>query len=819
MKETITYKKLFAILAILFLTIPSYGQTTTKESDSVAIISHIPVAEIPAQIETFTARSKNIEKNIQPSAEIIIIDSTFLETKKYLDQLKSDFDELVIADLDLRKTENKKREWLNYQQSLISMRSKISDRNKQLQAIFEEINVNEDIWKKTRDYAHEKKVASEIINSTEEVLSNIEALRKKTKTQQDQVFIIYKNITDEITIVEEVIATLNTRIKELQSMFFVQDSPPIWNAIDSTSTLSFFKRTFAQTINENARVINVYFFTNLSTFYYQLVFIFLIIILFLYLKRKMGSASINEQNRDEVKAAIIIKKPVSSALVLGMLVSLFFFVNRPMSIVEFYLIIYMIPLTILASCLIEKERKKLLYILVGLFVVDIIQSYLNIYAFSNRVLFIIIAAITLHFLLQIHNYRKRLKNKPVKWFGKLINFVSLLYLIVIVVSVIGNILGSVGFTSLLLNGVIRSLMFALVAGVMVIILTSILVISTKESKGLPYFSISKYQNLLLKRIKPLIDFSGFIFWVYATLTTFGVYEYLLVWIGEVMDITWILGKVEISLGGIIMFFIILTITFVLVRLVKIIFTDDWVKRSKIPRGVPQAISMTLRYFITGFGIYLALSAAGVDLGNFGLMAGALGVGIGFGLQGIVSNFIAGLVLSYERPIHVGDTIEVNTLMGNVTEIGVRASKVQTFDGSEVIVPNNELISKQVINWTLSNEQRRLKIQVRTSLDADPRIVMKLLREIATTHPNTLPNPEPMILFDGYGNTSLDFTVYLWVYFNVSFGTRSDIALKIYDAIKEAGYDVPIPLQKIHYISDEKIKKGTLPQSEKEMGEV
>jgi len=521
MKETITYKKLFAILAILFLTIPSYGQTTTKESDSVAIISHIPVAEIPAQIETFTARSKDIEKNIQPSAEIIIIDSTFLETKKYLDQLKSDFDELVIADLDLRKTENKKREWLNYQQSLISM----------------------------RDYAHEKKVASEIINSTEEVLSNIEALRKKIKTQQDQVFIIYKNITDEITIVEEVIATLNTRIKELQSMFFVQDSPPIWNAIDSTSTLSFFKRTFAQTINENARVINVYFFTNLSTFYYQLVFIFLIIILFLYLKRKMRSTSINEQNRDEVKAAIIIKKPVSSALVLGMLVSLFFFVNRPMSIVEFYLIIYMIPLTILASCLIEKERKKLLYILVGLFVVDIIQSYLNIYAFSNRVLFIIIAAITLHFLLQIHNYRKRLKNKPVKWFGKLINFVSLLYLIVIVVSVIGNILGSVGFTSLLLNGVIRSLMFALVAGVMVIILTSILVISTKESKGLPYFSISKYQNLLLKRIKPLIDFSGFIFWVYATLTTFGVYEYLLVWIGEVMDITWILGKVEISGGA------------------------------------------------------------------------------------------------------------------------------------------------------------------------------------------------------------------------------------------------------------------------------
>jgi len=817
MIETITYKRFFAILTILFLTISSYGQTATKESDSVAVISNIPVSEIPAQIEAFKSRSKDIEKKIQPSAEIKNIDSTFLETKEYLNQLKDDFDEIVVADLDLRRTEAKKREWLNYLESLVSMRSKINDRNKQLQAIFEEINFNEEVWEKTRDYAREKKIASELIGSSEDVLSNIKVLRKKIKKQQDEVLIIYKSISDEIAIVEDVIATLDAQIKELQSRFFVQDSPPIWNAIDSTSNISFFKTQLLQTISENARIINVYFFTHISTVYYQLAFIFLIIILFLYLKRKMRNAPVNEQNMDEVKAAIIIKKPISSALVFGMLVSIFFFKNRPMSIVEFYMIIYIIPVTILAVRLIDKERKKFLYVLVVLFVVDIVQSYLNIYAFGNRILFIIVAAIAFYALLQFYKYRKSRKMKPEKWLGKLTNFVIVSYFILLVASVFGNILGSVGFSYLLLNAVIKSMTFAFIAVVLVIILTSVLVISTKESKGLPYFSISKYQTLLVKRIKPLIDFSGFALWLYVTLTAFSVYEYLLNWVGEVMDITWFIGKdkdVEISLGGIIMFFIVLIITFALVRLVKVIFSDNWVRKSKIPRGIPEAISMTLRYLITGFGIYLALLFAGVNLNNFGLMAGALGVGIGFGLQGIVSNFIAGLVLSYERPIHVGDTIEVNALMGNVTEIGVRASKVQTFDGSEVIVPNNELISKNVINWTLSNEQRRLKIQVRTSLDADPRVVMKLLREIATTHPNTLPNPEPMILFDGYGNMSLDFTVYLWVYFNVSFGTRSDIALKIYDAIKEAGYDVPIPVQKIHYISDEKDKSGGLTPGEK-----
>jgi small-conductance mechanosensitive channel len=816
MKETNKFKRLFTILALLLFTISSHGQTAKQESDTVAVISHIPVAEIPAQIEQFTARAKDIEKNIQPSTEIKKIDSTFLSTKEYLDQLKKDFDKIVVADLDLRKAENKKREWLNYQENLVSMRSKISDRNKQLQAIFEEIHINEEIWEKTRDYARKQKVASELISSSEEVLSNIKTLKKKIKTQQDQVFIIYKNITDEITIVEEVIASLNIQIKELQSMFFIQDSPPIWNAIDSTSTISFFKSHFIQTINENARVINVYFLTHLSTIYYQVAFVFLIIILFLYLKRKMRNAPINAQNRDEVEAAIIIQKPVSSALVLGMLFSLFFFKNRPFSFTEFYLITYMVPVTILASSLIEKERKKLLYFLVGLFVVDIIQSYLNIYVFGNRILFLIIAAITFYVLLQYYKYRKSLTKKPEKWLGKLTNYVVLFYFIVIVASVFGNILGSVGFSFQLLNAVIRSLMFAIVAVVMVIILTSILVISTKESKGLPYFSISKYQTLLIKRIKPIIDFSGFALWLFATLNSFGVYEYLLNWAGEVMDITWLIGKdkdVEISLGGIIMFFITLIITFVLVRMVKVVLADDWIRRSKIPRGMPEAISMTLRYFITGFGIYLAFIFAGINLNNFGLIAGALGVGIGFGLQGIVSNFIAGLVLSYERPIHVGDTIEVNTLMGNVTEIGVRSSKVLTFDGSEVIIPNSNLITNDVINWTLSNQQRRLKILIRTSLEAEPKIVIKILKEIATNHTNTLHNPEPLVIFEGYGESSLDFTLYFWVYFNVGFTTKSEVALKIYNALKDAGYSVPIPQQRVHYTTVENVKKEILPPGE------
>jgi len=216
----------------------------------------------------------------------------------------------------------------------------------------------------------------------------------------------------------------------------------------------------------------------------------------------------------------------------------------------------------------------------------------------------------------------------------------------------------------------------------------------------------------------------------------------------------------------------------------------------LPRGTADASSMLIRYVIVAFGIYLALEAIGISLSKFGFMAGALGVGIGFGLQNIVLNFIAGLILTFEKPIYIGDVIEVDQYMGTVTEIGVRASKVLTWDGSEVIVPNGILISNKVVNWTRTNRKRRLKISVKTHFDTDPEKVIILLKEVAKNHTNTLDQPAPFALFNGYESSFLDFTLYCWVEFNVSLSTRSEIAINVKKALLKAGIEAPVPMQKL-----------------------
>jgi len=217
----------------------------------------------------------------------------------------------------------------------------------------------------------------------------------------------------------------------------------------------------------------------------------------------------------------------------------------------------------------------------------------------------------------------------------------------------------------------------------------------------------------------------------------------------------------------------------------------------LPKGIPSAISLVIRYFILAVGFVLALSSLGIDLSKFNLMAGALGLGIGFGLQTVVSNFISGIILVFERPILPGDVVEVNNLLGTVNKIGVRASRISTFDGSEVVVPNNNLISNDLVNWTLSNNIRRIEILVGTSYKSDPNLVLKAMQEVTSDHPLVLKYPAPMALFLDFGESSLNFRLLFWINIQNVLSARSEVSIALYNRFKELGIKIPYPQRVVH----------------------
>ena len=203
------------------------------------------------------------------------------------------------------------------------------------------------------------------------------------------------------------------------------------------------------------------------------------------------------------------------------------------------------------------------------------------------------------------------------------------------------------------------------------------------------------------------------------------------------------------------------------------------------------------------GFLIATVAAGVQLDKLSLLVGAFGVGIGFGLQNVVNNFVSGLILMVERPVKVGDTVEVGALLGEVVAIGLRASRLRTLQGAEVIVPNANLISNEVTNWTLSDRRRRFEVAVGVAYGTDPERVLALLVGVARSNARVLNTPAPTAWFAGFGDSSLDFQLLVWTGdFDDWRGVRSEITVAVNRAITDADIEIPFPQRDLHVRSVE-----------------
>jgi potassium efflux system protein len=177
------------------------------------------------------------------------------------------------------------------------------------------------------------------------------------------------------------------------------------------------------------------------------------------------------------------------------------------------------------------------------------------------------------------------------------------------------------------------------------------------------------------------------------------------------------------------------------------------------------------------------------------------VGVGFGLQTVVSNFVSGLILLFERPIQVGDAVQLTGVWGSIRSIGIRASVIRRFDGADVIVPNEALISGQVTNWTYADKRRRMELDVGVAYGTPARRVIELLLEVARSNPKVIADPAPRAYFTSFGDSSLDFKLRVWVDdFDDGYSTRSDIAVAVQEALDQAGIGVPFPQRDLHLVS-------------------
>jgi potassium-dependent mechanosensitive channel len=269
-------------------------------------------------------------------------------------------------------------------------------------------------------------------------------------------------------------------------------------------------------------------------------------------------------------------------------------------------------------------------------------------------------------------------------------------------------------------------------------------------------------------------------------------------LGEALVSTRTIGAFTFTYNSIFIFFGILVLSGIISRIVSFLASDHTAGTGKSKAGGLGSWMLLIRITIITAGVLLAFVSAGIPMDKFAIILGALSVGIGFGLQTLINNLVSGVIIAFEKPINVGDIVEITGQVGKMKSIGIRSSVVTTWDGADVIIPNGDLLNQHLVNWTLGSSKRRFNLLLGVAYGTDLQRARQLLLDLMDKDQRILKYPEPIVLANEFNTSSVDLNLKFWVgHFSVGFDVKSDLILAIDLLFRENGIQIPFPQHDVH----------------------
>ena len=513
--------------------------------------------------------------------------------------------------------------------------------------------------------------------------------------------------------------------------------------------------------------------------------------------------AVNEFLRDDagsLKAGAVFERPFSAALLIALISVLSLAPPFPVVFAHLVWAIAPIPAAALAVSVFARPIRLSVYTLAMILFVMQFELLNETMPAIDRVLIMlqslaVIAAFQLD--LRRGNWQEAFPKLRASRLTRLVHYVCALLVAVIVATVLGYVGLADTMKNLAFGGLGLALIFVALSYVLTSFVIGLLWVRPLSSLKIVRRERRKIVTTLRRGIRWLTG----IFWAMATLELGGLLSTTTRFLTSLISIEIDIGAVTLSVSAIVYGATILLVTYLVTRLIRFVLEGDSQTVDVASAGAAFAISKLIRYAITVIGFLFAIVVMGFDLTSVTVLAGAVGVGLGFGLQNIFNNFFSGLIMLLEQPIRVNDIAKVDELIGTVREVGIRATVIETFDGAEVIVPNADFISKTVLNWTKSNRRRRAEIDVGVAYGSEPKQVLEILETAAAELDGVAKHPKSFAIFTGFGDSSLNFRLYVWV------TDLSDILLvpshirqSILDKLAEADITVPFPQRDVRIIT-------------------
>lgn len=796
----------FIILALCQITFPLHAQ------DSVAtekVITPISLTEITVEIpKALSLLQEKSEFLLKPEEKTAITNRLDTLTHR-LRMLREDERIHKMDILSFRNLASLENDW-NILNSLLTreqtiLLGKVQDYEKERIA-FEQMH---ELWQLTLASAIEETAPEIIIEQITSTVNDINKLLQSFRSDSEFLQKELVEISEGIIFSNSVTGQIKSAQQIATHQLLSRRQVPLWKEFSRKTDVKLIREQRSLLDDTKAGLKDFYrnytiqIWLNITGF---LIILILVFFLFRNLKQNIPEKEISRESA----LFKILARPVSSALLINYVLTFLIFKILPDSVRLLNTVILFIPVILILRDIITGPAKKYIYYPITAALLVQIHSLSYSDTLISRIFLLLIILFSLAVILTIlipESHRKYVQSTRM---GKYIYALLWLMLGLMVIALISVISGAVLLAEFLTYASIKSVAIALILFALSVTLNSV-IISLLHSKRMKDMNLIKqHYHIILSKTFKAINLISVILWLIFTLRHFNVWNDIYSAIKTILTYNLNVGTLNISLGDVIIFGFIIWLTLWLSGIIRIIFDEEIAPKVKLKRGVPGAISLIIRIVLITTGLLIAIAAAGVEMSKLAILFGALGVGIGFGLQNIFNNLVSGIILAFERPLNEGDIIEVGNYLGVVQQIGIRASTIRTFDGGEVIVPNGNLISNELINWTLTDQLRRAEVLIGVKYGTDPEKVLQILLNCASAHPEVLKEPKPMAFFTAFGASSLDFRLLFWIPdADERLRIQSDMAVIVNRALADAGIEIPFPQMDLHFKSIDPTVTGQL----------
>jgi potassium efflux system protein len=656
-------------------------------------------------------------------------------------------------------------------------------------------------WTQTQNAARAAQAPEPVLGQIAGVLAAIEAARMPLQAERAVALELQSRVAREVARCQTALAQVAEAQSQAVGGLLEPESPPIWNAQWWTGARTGDVRNVREVAADWWRRL-IQHLRDPATGLKAHAALFVVLAALLWAARRGTHRSAAAEGASF--AIAVFDRPFSAALLIGLLSHPLVYGVAPPEVRLLFQVVLLVSVIRLTRPVVDPRVVDGLFMLAALFTLDTVRRVVGTPAIEPAILSLEMLAgmLGLGYTLTVGPLRRPPARAVESERLRALQVVATLILVLFAAGLAAAILGYLRLGRLIASGVLGSVFLALVLSPVVRVITGLVALALRIWPVRLLRMIEHHRELLERRTHRVLSWLAFAYWLTRSLDYVGLLGPARTLGQSLLGAKLERGALSISVEDVLAFVLTLCGAYLLSAFLRFALEEDVYPRVGLARGLSYALSSLLNYVLLALGFLAGLAVLGLDVTKMTVLAGAFGVGIGFGLQSVVNNFVSGLILLFERPIHIGDIIEAGGITGSVRRIGIRSSVVRTGQGAEVIVPNAQLITERVTNWTLSDRQRRIELPVGVSYSAHPKKVMEMLETVAQAHPQVLRQPAPRAFFTGFGDSSINFELQAWTdQFDRWFQIRSELAAAVYDAGQGAGISFPFPQREVRVLQD------------------